>query len=521
MNAPLAAQRAGTAQIVSLPGPLGGWNTRDAINAMDAADAIELTNLFPGVAGVAVRGGYETHVASGIGSATVETLAALTVGATEHFLCGTNGKIWNITNGASPVDITGAATITEDRWRWTTFAPSASPTAPVVIFTNGTDTPLTWGGAGNVAAWAPTGPTAAAILGVASFKNRLYCWELNSRDFWYGEIGALTGTFTRFPLSGIRGAQGNLIAMATWTRDGGAGPDDFAAFITDQGSVIVYAGYWPGGGEATWSLVGVYTIPRPLGPDAWAPLLGDIVIATDADYISMSEAIQAGGVTTAASKLSGAIQADSASYRANAGWQMIAYPRGDKLLCNIPIAVGTRYNQHVWNMQTRAGCLFTGWNMNVLGTWRGNLYGGGLGKVYRLDVGLSDDAGGTPTRIPVRARCAYTDLGAPGIKRVSAVRPLLRVSDTLRANYALGVDYADQALVPLNSTGTSGTSSAWDDPLWDAAYWSLESQARLDMRWRMLGGRGVTFAAGLSVDILDQRLTWISTEYLVERAARI
>lgn len=522
-EAPLPVQRSGTAQIVSLPGPVGGWNTRDAVDSMPAEDAIQLDNLFPAVGKVELRGGYEDYVSSGIGADNVETLGTLVVGSTEHFWCATDNSIYEITNGGSPADRTGAATITVDRWQHTVFADSSAPTAPTLLLVNGTDAPLKWTGSGNVAAWVPTGPgTIANLIGVHVFKNRVYAWEKNSRDFWYGELGQIPGAMTRFPLSGIRGAQGNLLFMATWTRDGGAGPDDYAVFVTDAGSVIVYQGTWPGGGTATWSLVGVYQIPRPLGIRAWANVLGDLLIATDSDYVFLSEAIQRAGLTTEATKLAGAMASASAQYRSNYGWEIVVHPRGNKILCNVPLETNAQYQQHVINIQTRAACRFTGWPMRTFAVFNGNLYGGGSGKVFRLDEGRVDDATTTAAAIQVRAKTAFTDVGAPGIqKRVTAVRPLLRVSETLTATYTLAVDFQDRDGAVVSSAGSAPSSPAWDDPLWDAAFWSTETQATTQRRWRMLGGRGSDFSVGLVTNVKNQALEWLSTDYLLERAGRI
>jgi len=516
----IAQQRSGTAQIVSLPAPVGGWNTRDAIDSMAPEDAIQIDNMFPDIGRVQLRGGYQTYVAASIGSDNVETLAALQVGSAERFACATNSKWYNITNGGSPVDITGGATITVDRWQTTIFADSGAPTAPTLLMVNGTNAPLKWTGTGNVAAWVPTGPTIANLIGVHAFKNRVFAWEKDSRDFWYGALGAIPGALTRFPLSGIRGAQGNLLFMATWTRDGGAGPDDYAVFVTDGGFVIVYQGTDPSIATA-WTIVGVYQIPRPLGIRAWANVLGDVLIATEADYVFLSDAIQAAGLITQATKLAGAMREAAPRYRGNYGWQVTVHARGNKILCSVPIETNAQYEQHVINTQTRAACRFTGWPMRCMAVFAGDLYGGTLGKVYKLDIGRADDADGTPTAIAVRVKTAFTNFETPRLKHVTAVRPLLRVSETLTASYTLAVDFADKDGSVVSSIGTPAAVPLWDVALWDSAYWSLEATAVPSRRWQMLGGRGSDFSVGLTVNIRDQKLEWLSTDYLVEAAARI
>jgi hypothetical protein len=473
--------------------------------------------MVPTVGKVELRKGFEDYVSGSIGSDNVEMLAALKVGATEYFVCGTNNKIYEITNGGAPADRTGAAVITTDRWQWSVFAASAAPTAPNLLMCNGTDQPLLWTGAGNVAAWSPTGPTVANLIGVHVHKNRVYVWEKNSRDFWYSSLGAFTGAFTRFPLSGIRGGQGNLLFMATWTRDGGNGPDDYAAFVTEAGNVIIYSGTDPGV-AASWQLVGVYTIPRPLGIRCWQNVLGDLAIATDSDIVFLSEAIQEGGVTTNATKLSGAMRTASATYRTNYGWELMLHPRGERLYCNVPITTNSVYHQYVVETQTRGVCRFTGWNMRCFGLFAGNLYGGGSGKVYRLDIGRSDDADGTPTAIELRARTAFYSLGTAGQKQVTASRLLMKVSETLTAGYRMSIDFSDTEPTALSSTGTGGVSPVWDTALWDSSYWETQVTSSTARGWRAVGGRGTDFSLGIYANVREQAVEWLSTDYMVAPA---
>lgn len=63
------------ANVASVPAPVGGWNARDSIANMEPADAYQLTNFFPGVSNLVLRGGYENW-ATGI-SGQVQTLANL------------------------------------------------------------------------------------------------------------------------------------------------------------------------------------------------------------------------------------------------------------------------------------------------------------------------------------------------------------------------------------------------------------------------------------------------------------
>ena len=72
-----AQQRSGTqrqGRVTSVPIPLGGWNTRDAISDMNPEFATVMDNFFPTRSKIVLRNGNEEH-ATGMGTTTpVETL---------------------------------------------------------------------------------------------------------------------------------------------------------------------------------------------------------------------------------------------------------------------------------------------------------------------------------------------------------------------------------------------------------------------------------------------------------------
>src|SRR6185436_9262950 len=102
------------------------------------------------------------------------------------------------------------------------------------------------------------------FIAVNVFKGRLFFIPKASLSFWYLPAGAAGGALAEFDLSGEAVKGGYLMAMATWTRDGGSGVDDFAVFITSEGEAIVYQGTNPNS-STTWAKVGSYTIGKPLG----------------------------------------------------------------------------------------------------------------------------------------------------------------------------------------------------------------------------------------------------------------
>jgi hypothetical protein len=86
--------RAPRLETESIPPPVGGLNTLDAVANMPPTDAIIMDNYFPGTADVPLRNGYETW---GSGLTNVETLAAYTSGTTKKMFAVTGGKIYDVT----------------------------------------------------------------------------------------------------------------------------------------------------------------------------------------------------------------------------------------------------------------------------------------------------------------------------------------------------------------------------------------------------------------------------------------
>lgn len=532
------AQSSGTAQIASVLSPVGGWNTRDSLGAMDATDAVVLDNWICDVGLVRAREGYSdfvTDIAGDIGGAwagdDVETLIPFKFSSSEHFLACMDGGVARIDTGtATQVKVRG--TYTSDRWQWTVFTDSAAPNTPKVVAVNGADTPWTYDGTTH-AAWAPTGITPASAVWIMAFKNRLYAGHVNSRNFWYGALGAIAGTFTEFPLSGIRGAQGNILFAAAMTRDTGSGPDDYAVFVTTEGQVIVYQGDDPG--DATrWSLVGVYQIPRPIqSRRAYAQLFGDVMIATELDYIWLASTLQtSGAVLVTPSKFTGAMRDAAARYKENYGWEIMVSGRDGLVLSNIPLQTNGQYEQHCFNLQTKAGSRFTGWPFRTFAVWNGSLYGATSNAVFRLFNGGADDADGAADRIELRAQTAWTNFQTPKFKHVRAIRPLLRATGTLNIAAALGVDFRDPSIVAAVSNGppgattlwgdTSGVTTLWGDTAATTTYWSGTASPNIAAarQWRLNAGRGSDFCLSLAADVQDQQIEWLSTDYKVTPAER-
>lgn len=487
------------ARNIPVTAPVGGWNTRDALNAMPKQDAINLDNWFPGLGSCEVRPGYAEH-ATGLGSGDVSSIFSFRDGATKKLIGCANGNIYDATSSGAASSL--GSGYSNNVWQGTNFL-------GYLVINNGADTGVTYDGTTLAAqSWSGSGYTAANILASYSHKHRLYQIENDSLDFWYGGVNGISGTMTKFPLSRVTQLGGKIICFVSWTLDNGSGIDDLAVFITSTGQAVVYSGSDPG--DATdWSLVGVFDIGEPMNIRGITRSAGDAIITTVSDYVSMSEVLRTGQIGTA-SKLSGAVTA-AATQRDTDGWSSVVWRKGNMIVFNVPMAGGT-FDQHVINTITGAPTRFKGIPARSWAVYETDLYfGAGDGKIYKM-TGTTDDG----TSIQADGETAWNDIGSATRKRLCAHRPTLKTSGSIAYEVGTGFDFQSATVPP--ATSTAAIDSLWDVALWDVALWSSGQQ--VDLNWKIAQGTGQNFSTRLRVNATGAVL-WMRTEYRIETGSNL
>ena len=489
----LDQERNGQALRVNVPSPSGGLNTKDSESAMEPTDALIMENWFPGQGSVSTRKGF-TEYATGL-SGYVETLMEYNANTVRKFICANGSTLNDITNPASIVSVgTG---FTNARFQWVNFN-------AYLIMLNGADTPQTFDGTTLAASTiSGTGLTVSELNGINVHKNRVYVWNSNAQDVWYGATNAIGGVFTKFQLSRVAPFGGNLVSMMTWNLDGGNGVDDYAVFLMSSGDVLLYQGSDP----STWALLGTYKIGRPIAIRGAKKVAGDIVIITDQDFVFFSEVFKNDGSVTQRGKLSGAAIEAVNDYGSNYGWEIAMYPKAGWLLINVPVANNTTYHQYVLNTITGAACKFTGMNASTWGMYNNNLYFGGNGKVFKADDGFNDNG----ANINCDIQAAYNNLGSPQEKIVNSYRNTIKLDGSAVVNSIVNFDYGRGETSQNSSSVAQG--SFWDVALWDVAMWSPEGLTRNELIYS--SGQGVDLGMRIKVSINGQQLFWYRTDYSV------
>lgn len=484
------------ARIKGVNSPTGGWNARDSLDEMPPDDAVRLDNWWPGRGKVTLRKGHESW-ATGLGG-NVEMLAEFHSGATQAFIAGANGSIWDISTTGTATSISSG--FSSNQWQWANFNGSMG-------LVNGVDTPQTYDGSStsNMTV-SGSGLTVTTLIGINVYKSRTYFWADDSQDFWYSPVNTLGGALTRFPLSRVSQFGGKLVTMATWTVDAGSGADDFAVFIMSTGDVIVYSGSDPG---SDFALQGVYKAAAPLSIRSTVKYGNTLIIATEDGYVSLTDVLNGRWEQGKRGKIDPALSTVAARYKSNYGWQGIYYPAGNMLLFNIPVATNTTYNQHVFNTLTGAPARFKGLTSMCWGVYNGDCYFGNNGVVYKFWSGNSDNG----SNIAGDALTAYTKLGLRGQKLVTGQQPILSSEGDISPAISTAIDYAEQTGITASPAAPlSGT--AWDVATWDVDAWTGGTTIRKE--WYPADGIGYVFATGFKISTQNQEVDWYSTNWLLK-----
>jgi hypothetical protein len=495
------------AKAVPLPAPVGGWNARDSLAAMDPKDAVSLVNLFPGTTSVNLRDGF-SKFATGF-STVVDTVMSYSGGASNKLLAISAGSIYDISAGGA-IPAASVSGLTNSRWQYINVA---TPGGNFIEMCNGADGVYTFDGSN----WTDqsgsiSGVTAANLININAHKNRVWFIEKGTLKAWYLPVQSISGTANALDLSAFATRGGYLMAMATWTIDAGYGVDDLAVFITSNGEVIVYRGTDPSS-ASTWALVGIWWIGSPVGRRCVVKYKGDVLIICQDGLFPLSGALQSSRVNPRVAltdKIQSQMSEAVTAYGGNFGWQAIPFSQQNMLFLNVPYSVGNNQQQYVMNTITGSWCNFQGWNANCWEVHEDDMYFGSTNYVGKA-WDTSQDAGGA---IFIDGLQAFNYFGSSAQqKRFTMMRPVFFLNSTLTVNGNINVDFDTAA--PASSIGTvTFSGSTWDSGVWDSAQWT--DTLSVSKQWQGATGVGFCGAPHIQANVNGASLQWVSTDVVLE-----
>lgn len=485
-----------------MPAPVEGWDTSESIADMGPKRAIVLDNFFPEAEHVEIRRGHISHARMFEVTAPVETLMAYHGSISSALFAVAGAAIYDITEPPANrrIDDPVLSDLGSSRFQYVNFANTGTvETGGAYIWAcNGSVPPIYYDGL----VWQETiitGVIPESIVSVEAYKGRLWFVLENSTAVGYLAVDAIQGAANTFELGGVMNKGGTILAVATWSVDGGDGPDDQIVFVTSRGQVIVYSGNDPEDALG-WSLVGVFDIGTPIGRRCLTKVGADLaVICIDgvkplSQVIGLNLARQEAAAVT--QRISRAISDAARLYSPLFGWEMTLYPRGTAAYLNVPLIEGEISHQYVMNINTGAWCRYTGQNALCWAVYRDRIFfGGARGMVFEADVAGADVTG--PIVADLKTSFQYGG-SRTTLKRYTMAQPFLNADEGI--NIAIGVDTDFQEGREVRAIpSTTRPTARWGTAIWGEDEWAAAVTNRLD--WIPIDGIGQCAAIRLRVEI--------------------
>lgn len=320
---------------------------------------------------------------------------------------------------------------------------------------------------------------------VLSHMNRLWFADATNLAIYYLPLQQKSGEVAEIPLNALFKRGGHIVAMYSWTLDGGAGMDDQIVIFSSNGEAAIYGGIDP---ASDFNLTGLFRFDSPMSKHCVANYGGDLYVLTSTGLLPMSTMLRAESeklgqfdtdVTTAFSKAAQAA-------RNSPGWQIILDYTTGRVICNLPSGARNSYTQMVrfmpdpkWASWSALPSRCWQWIDNRL--WMGS----DDGKLYEMDAAYLSDNGNP---ITVDVQFAWSLYNTPSLKHFKMVLVYMLTEGTPRPFVDIKVDY-DMTL-PFNQPDvtTADASSLWDIATWDEDFWSASVVSR--STWQGVGKIG-------------------------------
>ncbi|MBX5206689.1 hypothetical protein [Rhizobium sp. NZLR11] len=486
----------------TFPAPTRGWVVNENLALAQPGGASMLDNWFPTATGIRLRGGSLKYAT--ISSGPVLRMWTYKSGQVEEFFASDAANIFNITTVADASVIPTAAVTGQTSGYYSTAQIGTAGGTNYLYAVNGTDSARlydgsTWTAITGVSTPAITGVTTSTLSFVWLYASRLYFVKKDTMSAWYLPVDSIGGAAAEFSLAGIFQEGGYLLFGGKWSLDSGDGLDDKCVFVSSEGEVAVYQGLYPG--DSGWQKVGVYKIAPPLGPNATMQAGGDLLIATEAGIVPISDAVRKDVAALDLSAVSRNIDTEwraEVSRRRSMPWEIIKWPTRNMMVVSLPVT-DSSVNAYCFaaNLQTGAWAgRFTGWNTRCIGHYADNGYfGTNTGTIHRMDTTGSDDGAtyvSTYVGLP-------DHLDSPGLtKTVHQARAVFKSNVPFLPKISASTDYQIDLPTPPSSV-TNFTVDVWDSGLWDVAKWDAGSISQTSTQWVSIGKTGFSVSPQVQI----------------------
>ena len=507
---PSRSKRKPPAQVAHISAPLQGLSHFADLNEANPMLASILTNWVVEDDRITVRPGY-TKMGQIAGNPPIDTIIPF-YGVPQRLAFAAGDFIYDAAGAylAGPF-----ATGINGVWSWTSFSNLSS--IDYTIMTNAVSGVWSWDGSAAFVQEAITVPAGEPWIDphkfdkVLSHMNRLWFADSENLALYYLPIQQKSGQVDLFPLDVIFKRGGHIMALYTWTVDGGVGMDDAIAIFSSNGEVAIYSGVDP---DSDFNLVGIFRFDAPMSKDCIVNFGGDLYVMVSTGLVPMTTMIRAESEQLGKSDLNvmREFEEQSRNHRSEPGWQVMINHHTGHAICNMPVGGGD-YQQmvrkmpgQIWMKWEDLPARCWGWisNQSYFGSNDGGIYL--MGPEYLSDNGVPIDAD---------VRFAWSSFRSVVKKNFKLMR-LYSITDGHPRPYMdVEVDYNNQPPTnqPELTEGPSGGAD-WDTATWDVDAWATNSQPR--QNWQGITGLGRVGAPRVRVSVLGCTLSLTGVDVLYE-----
>lgn len=458
---------------IILPPPIGGLNKRDPLHAMPNTDASTLDNWVPDNSNVRLRYGSSLFATIPSGGEVVALQSVfVSAGRIDYLLASDNstndlyysdqvGTVVRLTTGAFATENTFMCTHNQ-----TIYVKARSVAETYQYYTPGP---------GTITSAAFT--NGAFYYGMGSFKGSIYLPGYSGvalPSFGYGSIGGVaTMTITNFDLSQVSREGGEVLFCGSTTRAKSAAEDALFVAVTNRGEIFAYQGSHPS--SPTWSLVGIYKIPRPFGYKSFFYLGAHLYIWTVGGIISMASILndqQVNGKYNSISDKIDPIFADLAtatnlSVDSNFPTVNSRFAAAVDYIGNTLYLIAPDDYIYAMNLKTNAWYRISGWPAYSIAVANNKVYIGSTnGKIIQIaDSAASGDynpATGATDSIATSMRTAYNYLDNPSLKKqMMGVKVFSEYKTGFTMTVDADMDYANSTPSSTTAEGSAAGATAY------------------------------------------------------------
>jgi hypothetical protein len=453
---------------LTLPVSSGGWNARDPIDQMPAADAILYDNLVHTAGADVVRNGYAMFSDNADMSNTkqYDQLFAYNAGDGSRIIGLQQNILKSFSMGGQKMLEAAIGEGAAD-FRAAQFTDGSGQIWLVVI--RGGNEIWRFKADEIEPAGFTTGDEVPEFVGVFAYKNRLWFVERGSFNLWYGGIQAISGPLTQFSVGPFFRKSGRILGLGSWTQDGGDGPEDQLCIFSDGGEVLIYSGLSPESDD--WAMRGRYDTEVPINDKCIAQIKGDIIMGTTAGYLPLSAILAELSASRVA--VSGKINPYIKSKNFGASiWKLGYWPQKGWLIANAPSSESSLIaGYHVLNFENNTWSRFLGQNARDFCFVQDRMFFCRDDGIFEDGVGNLDN--GAP--IKWRKQAAYSDFGVKYKKKVMRWIPRIDTINIPNLYKFVWTDFRESAKTFLYDNlaeQIDDNLAKWDSSKWEQSKWA-------------------------------------------------